>query len=444
MAFYIEKVKYIAMSIFKKIVKKTINYIFEPLNKKIEQQENMIASLARANFRTRCMLKRNHNQPISVLFICHLPSLWGMFASLYESMRKDKGFMVNVLAVPYQHNSVPKGKYKDGKMFEYLSNNSVSVMRGYNEMTDEWIDLEKHKIDYVFYQTPYKILPDHLSIENVSLSSKVCYMPYGSCIFSGEVDEIVHPPSFFRYASFIFAENKIAKEAYFKKISNYRWFDRTKLILSGNTKFDYLLENKIISGKTWKRGYREGIKRILWTPRWCTHEGTSHFFDYKDMFINFCKINKDVDFVFRPHPLCFQNFLKTGELSSEELFNMELFYENSDNMIMDNSGEYIDTFLSSDVLVSDISSMLLEYFVTGKPIIYTHRVNAFNDYGKIIADSLYWVRNESELRETLDMLISGNDPLKQKRIDICNSLSLIGEGKASEKIIETIRNDFID
>ena len=39
-------------------------------------------------------------------------------------------------------------------------------------------------------------------------------------------------------------------------------------------------------------------------------------------------------------------------------------------MVIDNQRGYVDTFWGADVLITDISSMMMEFFVTGKPIIF--------------------------------------------------------------------------
>jgi CDP-glycerol glycerophosphotransferase (TagB/SpsB family) len=216
-----------------------------------------------------------------------------------------------------------------------------------------------------------------------------------------------------------------------------------QVVLTGHPKFDYSQCNKNISGKVWPRGLLNEVKRILWTPRWRTLEGNCHFFDYKDYFVDYCKKHQDVDFVFRPHPLCLGNFLKTGELSEDDLQRIKLEYGNSSNMSLDETGDYIDTFIASDVLVSDISSMLLEYFVTGKPIIYTHRVDTFNELGRKLSEGFYWVENSTELQETLDMLMGGNDPLKFKREELIREHLYMPEGGAGVMIKDTLLADYV-
>jgi CDP-glycerol glycerophosphotransferase (TagB/SpsB family) len=111
-------------------------------------------------------------------------------------------------------------------------------------------------------------------------------------------------------------------------------------------------------------------------------------------------------------------------------------------MTLDKGGDYVDTFLTSDILVSDISSMLTEFFATGKPVVYAHRVDGFNELGHRFAEGFYWVRNATELDQTLTMLISGNDPLRVKRQELMKSLLFLPQGGAGLRIKEILKTDF--
>jgi len=401
-------------------------------------------TLADANFTTRAMLKRKRGEPIRVVFVCHEPALWSMFDSVYRGMVEDPSFSPLVVAVPYSHRTLPEGQYKDAGMLEFCQARKIHVISGYDKEQDEWRDPASLMPDYVFFQTPYDFFPPAWSVASISMLARICYVPYGTTIFRGEVDDISHPQAFFRCVSMTFAESPLRCEMFARKFERYEWFDRKQLVTSGYPKLDYLVKGGIPSGGVWKRGVGRDIRRVLWTPRWRTSEGTCHFFEYKDYFVNFCKEHKNVDFAFRPHPLCLTNFLQTGELTESELRQMEHAYSSSSNMTLDKNPDYQDTFLTSDVLVSDVSSMLVEYFATGKPIVYTHRVDVFNELGHKLAEGFYWVRSASELDETLKMLISGKDPLRQKREQLMKSLLFLSEDGAAMRIMEVLRSDFAD
>jgi hypothetical protein len=363
-----------------------------------------------------------------------MPALWSMFDSIYRAARDDPQFKITIVAVPCMHPNLAPGHYSDLGMFEYLSGRGIDAIRGYLPEQDAWLTPESLAPDFVFFQTPYNLFPERWSAEYTSAFAKVCYVPYGTTLFKGEVDAIVHPESFFRAATLVFAENATARDRLVDRFKATAWFREDKFMVSGSPKLDFPAAPHSAASTPWKRGTSSKNTRILWTPRWWTNDGSCHFFDYKDHFSEFCKSRLDVDFVFRPHPLSIQNFLNTGELAQGEWERMETFYADSANMAIDKSGDYQDTFLTSSILISDISSMMIEYLVTGKPIVYTHRVDLFNEIGRSLAEGMYWVRTADELTETLNMLISGSDPLQSRRLELLHSLTFMPQEGAGTRI----------
>jgi hypothetical protein len=428
----------------KKILNKLRERFLDPVLLKLDEHDEILRELAAANFGTRAMFKQALNKPIHALFVCHEPALWSMFESVYHAMVDDPGFSPLVVVLPYMHPTLPDGQYKDAGMLEFCETRKIKVIWGYDKEKNEWLNPALLMPDYVFFQTPYQLFPSMWSAERVSIMARVCYIPYATCLFRGEVDELLHPVSFIRYTRFMFKESPVSKNLFVKKFQQQDWFDEGKVILCGHPKLDYLNDDNDLTGKVFKRRIRKDIKRILWTPRWNTGEGNCHFFDYKDFLMLFCKEHQDIDFIFRPHPLCLQNFLRTGELTESDLKQMEMDFDNSLNMTLDRTGEYHDTFLTSDILVSDVSSMMLEYFGTGKPIVYTHRIDVFNELGRKLSEGFYWVNNSTELKITMEMLIAGNDPLRKKRKELMAEVLFMPQGGSGLYIKEIIRSDFYE
>lgn len=395
-----------------------------------------------ARFRKQAGVKLAMGKPITVLFACDAPDTFGMFESVYRAMADDPDFAPLIVTLPSRHSTLPAGQYKDAGMDAFCEARNIPFVRGYEPERGEWLDPASLMPDYVFFQSPYSVFPPAWSARRISPLARVCYIPYASLLEKGGLADICHPDAFFRFTHLFFAECSLQKDLLTEEFRDKYWAGTKRIVVSGHPKIDYLAEEVERHGRVWKQGMRKDIKRILWTPRWNTWDGTCHFFDYKDYFFGFCQERRDVDFVFRPHPLCFQNFIKTGELSLDEQKQMRRTYDASANMSIDTDPDYRDTFMTSDVLVSDFSSMLLEYLATGKPIVYTHRKNVFNAYGMKLSEGLYWVRNAGELGDTLAMLLSGNDPLRPKREDLMKALYFVPEGGAGRFIKDHVKSDF--
>jgi len=166
-----------------------------------------------------------------------------------------------------------------------------------------------------------------------------------------------------------------------------------------------------------------------------------NFFDYKDKLLDYCAAHSEIDFIFRPPPQAFIGLNATGELSEKEAVVYKAEYDKHPNTKIDYSKEYLTTFYSSDCMITDISSIVAEYFLTGKPIIYCHKKDCFNDFSRKLSEGFYWVRNWQELERTLQMLKSGDDPLKEKRQELIKSEFQISKAGAGKAIAALIKKD---
>ena len=76
-------------------------------------------------------------------------------------------------------------------------------------------------------------------------------------------------------------------------------------------------------------------KKVLWTPRWSTdpYIGGSNFFKYKDVILGLARKKKDILFILRPHPLMFDNFVKTSEMTETEVIEFKKYCKNFGKVI---------------------------------------------------------------------------------------------------------------
>lgn len=58
-----------------------------------------------------------------------------------------------------------------------------------------------------------------------------------------------------------------------------------------------------------------------------------------------------VEFVVRPHPLMFDNFIHTGEMTESEVENFKSTCRSAPNIRLDQSGEYVEKLWPSVFLV---------------------------------------------------------------------------------------------
>lgn len=414
----------------------------ENLQKQIENIEKGMLDLSYQNIQLRYKIKRLLNDKINVVFICHRPAVWGSLKSVYEAMRNDTLFNVKIVTIPNK-KSLPK---IDLNHEVYMSEGAEdfwigdNVFSGYDYENKTWFNLSELNPDYVFVQQPYDdCRPEFLKSVNIAKIAKLCYVSYFAFLpnkINDEVNISCNPKRFLKNVCFYFSQCDEDTKLIQNRITN----SNTKVIKTGFPGYDYLNYSKDKTETSWKKNGNAKFK-VIWTPRWCTNEGNCNFFNYKDNLIKYCLGEDDVSFVFRPHPQAFTNWEASGEFTKDQRDNLIEVFENSNNMAIDTRKEYISTFWESSCLITDISGIIPEYFLTGKPIIYCNNKNTYNTFvkGKGYTSGFYWVENWIELEDTLNMLRRGEDPLNEKRLELIKSefeLPNLGSGTIIKDIIK--------
>ena len=415
----------------------------EKLNNKFNVVNDEVIKLSHENIKLRFKVKKLAGEKINVIFICHRPAVWGSLKTVYEAMKEDPVFNVTIITCPNK-----KQLPKIGLCHEIFESEGAdefwkgeNVIPGYNYEKDEWLDLRTLNPDYVFFQRPYNIEFSLLYKSwEITKFARICYVEYGYNTNKKMALECI-PADFMKDVSLFFLQNAVENEwynEYFSEMNN----SFTKRYITGFPRFDFLERYKNSESDNWKNVHNNRF-RIIWTPRWATEEKNCHFFTYKNQLTEYCMKNTDsIDLVLRPHPQMFTNFKTTGEMSEKEIIEFEKIFTESDNMTLDKTKEYLNTFYSSDCLIADYTSLIPEYFLTGKPIIYCYNEKALYNIEGEIFNGLYLVHNWEELVSTLELLKQGRDSLKAKRDEIIKNYFNISETGAGYKIKEIIKNDF--
>jgi CDP-glycerol glycerophosphotransferase (TagB/SpsB family) len=136
----------------------------------------------------------------------------------------------------------------------------------------------------------------------------------------------------------------------------------------------------------------------------------------------------------------FDELIKKNILSCEEKdnyvknlnsLNVKMNFEDPINVVLD----------ATDLLITDFSSIITEFFLTNKPIIYCKKNIEFNESGKKLEKFMYETHSWDEIENYCFKLIDDGDVLRTDRqkfieqefSDIQNS---------SKKIVDRIIKDY--
>ncbi len=388
----------------------------------------------------------NHDK-IRVVFVCHRPQIWNSLRTIYENCVKDSDFEVIIVTIPNKKQLPKKGLhhelYESEGAEKFYKDFDCKVIEGYNYNTGEWLDLKSLEPDYLFYQTPYDISrPYQYRSAVVSQYTKLCYISYGMPFMGGEIAEQSFPIKYLKNTYFQFVEFPEMGKYYENRIGESKVRRKENVVLTGYPKLDEASGNVGNEGNAWIYKEEEKKFRIMWTPRWTTDEGNCTFFELKDNIVRFAENNQNIELLFRPHPQAFDEYYSKGEMTKQEIEEYKAKFESMPNASIDKEKEYLPSFYSTDVLISDESSIIPEYFLTGKPMIFTYKETHLNELAVKLAEGFYWAKNWEEVNKYLEMLKKGEDPLKEKRQEIIKANYYLPEKGAGFEIKELIKKDF--
>jgi len=377
-------------------------------------------------------IKRLHNAA-RVVFYCDDGTLWNTFDNLYQQMKNQpERFDPIILAVPEMFGQ----KIEHYKALDFLNEKGYPYIKGYNEETEKWIAPQQLDADYVFYNRHYlSRQPKNLSFLQMRNHSKLCYISYAACCAKGAVEKTVCGFNELREFDFLFSENEKLTDVYgsYKKMHPAC---QTQIVTLGSPKYDAIRKTVNCYAQSAKR------QTVLYTPRWLTTEGTCSFFELYGFFFELVRNNPDIDYIFRPHPLMHQG---VGADWGEENWNAFIEeFNRYDNAYIDRNPEYFESFAKATVLVTDISSFLFEFLITGKPIIYVKKKEVFNQFGISASRSLYQCTTVDEVKMQLQQLREGIDPLADMRQQVLAEDFALSDGHSDERIMDFIYQDFVN
>ena len=362
--------------------------------------------------------------PVRVGFLCQYIPSWVKLQPIYEAMREDPRFEPFLICVP--------SAIKDGLLTDTSGKNDTLeyfVSQGYTEAINalqsngSWLDLQAMNLHYIFYPRPYNAyMPPCYHSKVVCRHSKICLVLYGMAV-TQEIVRVTLNRDFFRYVHYYFAELP------YPRIHNRRngWLlhmlGLQKSLYFGIPGVETIRAAKDLPRPAWAFA-KPGSFRVMWTPRWTTDLtlGGSNFFTFYEFLTTLAKKDPDYALLFRPHPLAIPHFLETGELTQDQADRFLHTCEALPNISLDQEKDYSATFWGTDVLVTDISGIIPEYFATGKPMIFcaANMHLTLEQTTQKMIDASYVVYTAEELERCLSDLRQGIDPkaaLRQKTLD---------------------------
>lgn len=368
---------------------------------------------------------------VRIVFILEMPEVWNSCKTVFEAFENMENAEAYILAVPKFPNT------KLNPAYEFASIQYKNVINGYDEDTEEWFDLFAFGPDYIFYTRPYqREYPDYLRSRVTSRYAKNCYIPYGYEFVTGYHIEVEYNLNSLPYLYMIFCEGISSKSYCNRLVGN----TSKKIFDMGYPRFDLL--NKFSIDRN------DGIiTTILWTPRWSSekrvNDGTSFFKFIEPLLELFQRDDfSNTNLIIRPHPLMFPTFIKNKIMDLEDVSKLFDRVDQIKNISFDKTSDYLLTAHKADLIISDFSSMLIEFLMMNKPIIYCGKTDSFDATGIKINSVMYHVDKDEGIIKCIERIMKQGDDMYEKRCKVITELGNGLDGRIGEKIAGCIMDDY--
>jgi len=369
-------------------------------------------------------------EKLKVLFICEQNQKW-CYTSLYKNLQKEARFdVLPVLLFPIISSGKTIFTQDENKTF--FNDLGINSIDGYDYKNNKNLDIKTYKPDIVFYQQPWYLNninhPKFVSSYALTIMSPYGYTTLNEKSWGDEnIKEIYQ-------SLWLFLAESPYHIKFYKKTAKMK----NNLKAFGSLKLDNYKEP--ILNDFWKKPQNF---KIIYAPHHSLfNDGLKmSTFDKNYLkFLNFAKENKQYSFIFKPHPMLKEACIKHNLLNNEEYEKYINEWNNLENSSSYLAGEYFDVFKTSDILITDCSSFLAEYYPTKKPIIFLNKKDRapFDKFGNKIKKGFYEVNDFDEIKPLIEKIIK-EDKLLKTREKILKKEFYIKEKSTYKEVINFLK-----
>lgn len=355
-------------------------------------------------------------QKANVAFICMNVPMW-KYQRLLDLMKNDHRFDVKVFLSP----SIAYAQ-------DQRQSDLEAMRRFFREQKVEYIDCDfQHPCDIkaefdpdiIFYPQPYERLLTPLHDCTHFYDRLVCFYPYSFMTGKGKLTYDSH---FHNLAWRLYYPNEeIRHEA---QVTAWNKGRNVRIVGHPNGD-DFAFWDGAAPWKPMTDGRPR--KRIIWAPHFSFDDKfgqlprgnflwMAHFMlDLAQRYQEFVQI------AFKPHPRLLTELYAHPEWGKQRTDEYYQMWKDMPNTQLE-TGTYVDLFMSSDAMIHDSASFVIEYLYTHKPVMFVSRdINHFltgqTDLSREAFAQFYIGKDEREILDFVDnVVLGGEDPMLSQRM----------------------------
>lgn len=385
------------------------------------------------NIQNKIIQRIRKQNKIKVAFFISTAAKW-KYEYLYRLMENDPHFEPSIVIVPMLDHG--KEFMLQEMLNTYTFFNDYSPIKTYDENTSTYLDIKKEFIpDVIFYSEPYNFIGSEYFITNFYMDSLCCHVQYAFMTSSLYQDFFNRPFHNLLWAFFV--ETEFHKQ-YSKKYALNR---ASNVHVTGYPGCDIFLDKEYKPQNMWSKASQNQLK-VIWAPHHTIDEdyGSSNFLELYEVMLQIANDYKNNLFiVFKPHPNLKPRLYKNeawGKLKTDNYYNLWSQMENT--LIC--TDHYADLFLTSDALIHDSSSFIVEYLYVNKPVLFVYKSQELlkekNPFGLKALDVSYKAYSYNDLKNFVEnVIIEGKDYKKMERELFINNYLIPPHGNFASKNI---------
>lgn len=381
--------------------------------------------------------RAKNGEHIKIVFLVTRTNIWPSVQSVYEAAKRNAMVDTYVVALPPLINS--DFDMATDKVYDFCKEFDENTIRAYDREGRLLFDVESIKPDFIFLSIPYDDeYPEHYKAHELVRSASLCYVPYGYILVKSNIQKVTTDPHIVWHVKYIFADGKITFDAFKRKMKFSEKITGKRLYNDGFPRFD------LYSRKNAEEDI--SVNTLMWLPRWTTdingeeEKEASSFLKFKDAIVEYAE-REATNLIIRPHPLTFGNYIRLGVMTEAEVAEYKARITLSKQIILDESPSYYEGLLKADVLIADYSSIVAEYFITGKPIIYLGSNEHYTPEHMEMYNSFYHAESWDDVEKVLTALKNGVDPKKEQRQSAITHFLADKPKDVGEHIVDILIND---
>jgi len=385
-----------------------------------------------------------------VLFLVHLVGIWDSYHALVAAMAGTDDFEPIVASIPRQFRGSER-LYGEDDVHRGLTERGVPHLRFAGDAADTLRLIKAIDPDVIFRQSQWDPdIPAELGTERLSFAH-TCLVPYETMnivanVPDGRDSNTAVDSEYHRTAWLVFCANDMMLEMAVR--DGVRAGAQFRVV--GHPKADHLRA----ATPSWPipaPGRRDPAGsprpgRVVWSAHHTIARGWTDFGAFhlmREEMLAWAGASVDTEFVFMPHPALLPlPDSDVSPISRPEFDAWMAAWAELPNTAVLSETEYGPTLAASDVMVTDGLSMLVEYQLFGKPLIFFEREGhrPFNEIGERVVEGAHTVRTVAEARELTRRFLAGEpDPLQGHQRTIARRL--LGTGDSVGRILDVLRRE---